>query len=383
MTKIFQTPELQGVFTPKHSEELSYAGSDMAIDWQEFLEFVQKTENDGDDARESSEVRVDDPMSYQEMVERQRKVLEIEQRPGQELLVTIMDADDRRALVFGDDMMMVDSMSDTSQLIEEYLKSHTGIEETSLPTLYDNVERAIIKSCQQELNLLQAMTQECLQQMESMATMLLTSEAKMLKGIDDNKRSKFMFDVASSKDRRGSVTADVAQAYSSGVGSDVGGTGQTPGALAAKVCQLQKRYEQRELELKHYQKVAFRRRASQALLAGAPLQDIEATIAEREEWRKEVDSRIALIKVSNAERTALVRDNNTLRTTVECGRKTGMLQKLRDKIESERKQRLMDMSDIENEISEIEAELRIGEAEIEELDMDSSDEDDDDEGHYE
>ena len=40
----------------------------------------------------------------------------------------------------------------------------------------------------------------------------------------------------------------------------------------------------------------------------------------REVWRKEVDSRIALMKVTNAERSALVRDNNTLRTTVECGR---------------------------------------------------------------
>jgi hypothetical protein len=33
-------------------------------------------------------------------------------------------------------------------------------------------------------------------------------------------------------------------------------------------------------QLKHYQKVVFRRRASQALLAGAPLQDLEASIAE-------------------------------------------------------------------------------------------------------
>lgn len=34
------------------------------------------------------------------------------------------------------------------------------------------------------------------------------------------------------------------------------------------------------LQLKHYQKLVFRRRASQALLAGEPLQDLEATLAE-------------------------------------------------------------------------------------------------------
>jgi hypothetical protein len=43
-------------------------------------------------------------------------------------------------------------------------------------------------------------------------------------------------------------------------------------------------------------------------------------ICRRDEWRKELDSRIALIKVTNAERSVLVRDNITLRTTVECGR---------------------------------------------------------------
>jgi hypothetical protein len=40
----------------------------------------------------------------------------------------------------------------------------------------------------------------------------------------------------------------------------------------------------------------------------------------REEWRKEVDSRLAMIRVTNNERAVLIRDNKTLRTTVECGR---------------------------------------------------------------
>mmetsp|Transcript_21578 Transcript_21578/g.36306 ORF Transcript_21578/g.36306 Transcript_21578/m.36306 type:complete len:435 (-) Transcript_21578:876-2180(-) len=378
MTKIFQTPELHGIFTSKHSEELTYAGSDKSIDWSEFLEFIQKTEGGdegGGGSNQSSEARVDDPMAYQEMVEKQSKALEIERLPSGKLSINIMNADDVRAMMSGDNIVIVHSDTDPLEVLEEYAeKLHLSDED--IPDLMDHVERAINKACQQELRMLQAMSNECLQQMESMAVLLLSSEAKMLKCVDDNKRSKFMFDVASSKDRRGSVTADVAQAYSSGGGGDVGAVAQTPGELAAKVCQLQKRLEQRELELKHYQKVVFRRRASQALLAGEPLQDIEATLAERDEWRKEVDSRIALIKVTNAERSVLVRDNITLRTTVECGRQAGMFEKLRQQIATERKNRLADISSLQNEISEMEAEVRVGEVELGEMDLDTDSESD-------
>lgn len=235
MTKIFQTPELHGVFTSKHSEDLSYSTSDMSIDWSEFLEFIQKTENgDNDDGGQSSEMRVDDPMAYQDMVERQSKALEIEHLPGQDLNINIMDSDDVRALMCGDNILIVNSMSDPLELVHEYAEKH-HIDEDDIPILLDYIERAINRACQQELRLLQSMSSECLQQMESMASLLIASEAKMLKGIDDNKRSKFMFDVASSKDRRGSVTADVAQAHTSGVGGDVSAVAQTPGELAAKV----------------------------------------------------------------------------------------------------------------------------------------------------
>jgi hypothetical protein len=236
MNKIFQTPELHGVFTSKHSEELSYASSDMTIDWSEFLEFIQKTENgdSGGDSSQSSEARIDDPMAYQDMVERQSKALEIEHLVDQDLHVKIMDADDVRALMCGDNILLVDSMSDPMNLLQQYKQRH-HIDEEDIPILLDYIERAINKACQQELRLLQSMSDECLQQMESMAALLLASETKMLTSIDDNKRSKFMFDVASSKERRGSVTADVAQAYTSGVGADAGVVVQSPGELAAKV----------------------------------------------------------------------------------------------------------------------------------------------------
>ena len=250
MMKVMQTPELHGVFTPKHSEELSYSSSNTSIDWPEFLEFVQSTEGGGgDDSGKSSEVRIDDPLAYQEMVECQSKALEIEHLASGELDIKIMNSDDVRALMCGDNILMVYSTSDPLEVVHEYADKHK-ISDDEIPILLDYTERAINKACQQELRMLQSMSDECIMQMEAMASHLITTEAKMLKSIDDNNRAKFMFDVASSKDRRGSVTADVAQAYSSGVGGgDVGSVAQTPGELAAKVCQLQKRLEQRQLEV--------------------------------------------------------------------------------------------------------------------------------------
>ncbi|CAE7789403.1 unnamed protein product, partial [Symbiodinium microadriaticum] len=79
----------------------------------------------------------------------------------------------------------------------------------------------------------------------------------------------------------------------------------------------------------------------------------------RLEWRKEVDSRLSMIKVTNLERAALIRDNNTLRTTVECGRTAGMSHKLRKRIASERKERVSQISDLQTEVAQLEAELRV------------------------
>ena len=48
-----------------------------------------------------------------------------------------------------------------------------------------------------------------------------------------------------------------------------------------------------------------------------------------------------------------------------------MFDKLRLQIASERKNRLADMSALQNEISEMEAELRVGEVELGELDLET------------
>lgn len=54
-----------------------------------------------------------------------------------------------------------------------------------------------------------------------------------------------------------------------------------------------------------------------------------------------------------------------------------MFEKLREQIATERKNRLSDMSELQNELSELEAELRIGAGELEQMDMESSDEESD------
>ena len=85
-----------------------------------------------------------------------------------------------------------------------------------------------------------------------------------------------------------------------------------------------------------------------------------------------------MIRVTNNERAVLIRDNKTLRTTVECGRtvknlfyyyyffkfikcfiieiyQSGMTEKLRERIASERHQRQIQIGELENEVARLEA----------------------------
>jgi hypothetical protein len=77
-----------------------------------------------------------------------------------------------------------------------------------------------------------------------------------------------------------------------------------------------------------------------------------------------------MIRVTNNERAVLIRDNKTLRTTVECGRtvsiflslsfsthgcQAGMTEKLRERISGERMQRQLQIGQLENEVAQLEA----------------------------
>jgi hypothetical protein len=84
-----------------------------------------------------------------------------------------------------------------------------------------------------------------------------------------------------------------------------------------------------------------------------------------------------MIRVTNNERAVLIRDNKTLRTTVECGRtvrpppppyssdlladlcQMGMTEKLRERIASERMQRQIMIGQLENEVAHLEAGMTI------------------------
>jgi len=376
MVTVLKTPELIGIFTQKQADELGYQGADTTIDWPEFLDFIQRTEasesetsklGNKRDAKESVFSEEMPPFEvFGELVDPQSKALEVDlDRDG--LKVSMMGTDDIRVAMSDSNKLIVDSMCDAMDLVTDFASRHQ-LPESTVPELLDHVDKAIIKACQQELRLLEAMSSECMQQMEDMASMLLGMEDKMLSAMEDCKRAQFMSGVTSAG-RRGSVAQDVRTALVADTGPKDKGGGTallnlpTPGELARKLSQLQQRVAKKEEELAHYQKLEFKRRASTASLLGLSFDTSVQEDKGREEWRKEVDSRLSMIKVTNLEREVLIRDNSTLRTTVECGRTAGMTDKLRKQIAAERKQRMIQIGDLQNEVAQLEAELRVAEEE--------------------
>lgn len=312
MINILKNQELIGIFTQEQTNELSYQGAETTIDWPTFLDFIQKCENPQQnhsmvtENSQSENGRNDGPafseampefVVFGELVDRQSKALEVD-IDGDNIKISMMDTDDIRVAMSGSNKLIVDSMVDAIDLVTDYA-TQRQIQESNVPVLLDYVERAIIKACQQELHMLEQMAVECVQQMEQMAAMLLDMELKMMVSIDDCKRAQFMSGVHTMSSgggaRRGSVQQDVRMAMKA-EGSGVDERGKvveevpTPGALARKLSQLQQRVAKKEEEvgqyvplrnviligrsiimcvcaqLGHYQKVAFRRRASQASL---------------------------------------------------------------------------------------------------------------------
>lgn len=288
MISIMKNQELMGVFSKEQTDELSYQGADTTIDWPGFLDFIQKCENPGSTARndDSGATDLNGPtfseampefVVFGELVDRQSKALEVD-FDGDNIKVSMMDTDDIRVAMSGSNKLIVDSMVDAIDLVTDYATKRQ-IQESNVPVLLDYVERAIIKACQQELQMCEQMAVECVQQMEQMASMLLDMELKMMTALEDCKRAQFMSQVqtvgASSGggggNRRMSVMQDVRNAMTVQQGGGENDEKKliredppTPGALARKLSQLQQRVAKKEEELGHYQKVQFRRRASQA-----------------------------------------------------------------------------------------------------------------------
>jgi hypothetical protein len=274
MVNILKNQELIGVFTQQQTNELSYQGAETTIDWPTFLDFIQKCENpqqsqssaaskggndeqSGGDGKESPSFSEAMPefVVFGELVDRQSKALEVD-FDGDNIKISMMDTDDIRVAMSGSNKLIVDSMVDAIDLVTDYA-TQRQIQESNVPVLLDYVERAIIKACQQELHMLEAMAVECIQQMEQMAVMLLDMELKMMVSVEDCKRAQFMSGVHTMSSgggaRRGSVQQDVRMAMKADGGGDERGKVveevPTPGALARKLSQLQERVAKKEEEV--------------------------------------------------------------------------------------------------------------------------------------
>lgn len=244
---ILNVPELIGVFSQKQCDELIKA-IDERIDWLEFLDFIQAcegNENNLDNIKNKNSRAVEEDMTeedfsvYGELVEQQSKALEIDFQ-GEIPKIVLMDSDDIRVQMSYNNKLIVNSNSDALNIAMEYI-TKKSYNEDMIPLLMDHIERAIIKSCQQEIKLLDHETNLCLQQMESMADMLLSVEEKMLKYLDDYKRMEFMTQM-STVARRGSVQQDIQLARSDE-------NQLTPGQLARKLSELHLRTKEKTEEV--------------------------------------------------------------------------------------------------------------------------------------
>jgi hypothetical protein len=244
---ILNVPELIGVLSQKQCDELIKA-IDERIDWLEFLDFIQAcegNENNLDNIKNKNSRAVEEDMTeedfsvYGELVEQQSKALKIDFQ-GEIPKIVLMDSDDIRVQMSYNNKLIVNSNSDALNIAMEYI-TKKSYNEDMIPLLMDHIERAIIKSCQQEIKLLDHETNLCLQQMESMADMLLSVEEKMLKYLDDYKRMEFMTQM-STVARRGSVQQDIQLARSDE-------NQLTPGQLARKLSELHLRTKEKTEEV--------------------------------------------------------------------------------------------------------------------------------------
>lgn len=250
--------DLCSFFSREQYDALTFGGNCPSITWIEFLTFIQQCEKGGitapfpgqgsiaegveegeeDEQEDTSNIEVDESMDIPELVSRQSRGLEVE-LVGDRIVVGNLDAQDIRVLMGGSNKIVVKSDDDPADVVAAYVTKER-IPEHSVAILFDNIERAIIKSCIDELHLLNECASDCVEQLDSMAQLILSSEDKMLDATVDFKRFQFQQKhVSGNSNRRDSVQKEVAGAMGQ-LSSDAMAT---PAELAKKLLEVQKRLE--------------------------------------------------------------------------------------------------------------------------------------------
>ena len=260
-TIIRSNMDITSYFSGEQYEALAGRDEDEEISWIEFLEFIQACENgtvpsasqrshkknsgglealeeDGDEGG-SAEVSaaeddapVDDNAEILDLVERQSRALEIEIL-GNKAVIGSLDTNDIRLQVGRSNKLVVYSDSDPADIVASYA-SKERIPEFAIPTLFDNIEKAIIKSCHVEVGLLNTCVSDCLEQLDTMAELILTSEDKMLQAVEEFTRFQFQ-QKHMSADRRSSIQREIEISQ----GKTVAETTATPAQLASKLSAIQ------------------------------------------------------------------------------------------------------------------------------------------------
>ncbi len=266
-TIIRSNMDITNYFTAEQYEALAGRGDDEEISWIEFLEFIQACEVGGvprahkkdrsglraldeneDGEEEPTEAYaaeenapVDDNAEIPDLVERQSRALEIEIL-GNKAVIGSLDTNDIRLQVGRSNKLVVYSDSDPADIVASYA-SKERIPEFAIPTLFDNIEKAIIKSCHVEMGLLNTCVSDCLEQLDTMAELILTSEDKMLQAVDEFARFQFQ-QKHMSADRRSSIQREIEIAQ----GKSVAETTATPAQLASKLSAIQSKVAETQAE---------------------------------------------------------------------------------------------------------------------------------------
>jgi hypothetical protein len=374
-TIIQSSMDLCSYFNKDQYDILTFGGNSTHITWIEFLMFIQQCEkgtgdkgfqiksgasgaggnNSVEEGEDDEEQELDDNVDLPELVPRQSRGLEVE-LVGDRIVVGNLDSQDIRVLMGGSNKIVVKSDDDPADLVAAYAQKER-IPEHTVGVLFDNIERAIIRSCCDELTLLNECSSDCVEQLDSMAQLILGSEDKMLDATEDFKRFKFQQKhISNGADRRASIQKEIEGAAGK-LSSD---SMATPAELARKLLEVQKKLE---LKTKEHEKLQIRLKKRRG--SGAEQEDAKTkSKAERDEWRRSMDTQLAILKLTNEERSVMIRENSVLRTTLNCTGKEGKLHEVREKIVAERKRRLGYISELQMEMIQLEAELRISHEEF-------------------
>lgn len=266
--------DLCSYFNKEQYDSLTFGGKSTHITWIEFLTFIQQCEKgtasntfllkgtgqsiaeeggEDEDEEEPSNAEVDDNVEVPELVPRQSRGLEVE-LVGDRIVVGNLDAQDIRVIMGGSNKIVVKSDDDPADLVAAFVQKER-IPEHTVGVLFDNIERAVIRSCYDELNLLNECASDCVEQLDSMAQLILSSEDKMLDATEDFKRFKFQQKhiATGGVDRRASVQKEIEGAMGK-LNSD---SMATPAELVRKLLEVQKKLELKTKEVIHCDNVFF------------------------------------------------------------------------------------------------------------------------------